>query len=593
MNLSQQALTEKLSELEKLSNISEDDFFSELSKLRDYWEKENTCCEEIKHEIKAFSFIENFSKDKDKDKDRWNPYFGPSLTFISSDSENPVLQLVTEEIIIYWSNRADSTENPIMKARYSGLVWELAEKITGQKPSYKVAIIYCNSLLKIADTRIHSEKWDVVEKLRYALSISISLRNKVLIENAKKSICNYEDFVSEDLESHHLGFSFDLLVLNKNVALSDEEEKEIIKKLESRLYAFKDNDPWICEDSAERLAKYYRAKKSDDEFGRVMRIWEDSFEIAASKKDPQSASSLLEHIYHIYTKFNLLDEAKRILKRIHHIAPEVRDRMIPFRYQMTISNDELELYVSEILCGNFEEDILRIISYYIPRREEAKKNLYDSAKEFPIAFLLPRKIIDNEGRFIATIGSLEKDPDGHISQSIGEILNLNSFFLDMVFRGFFEKHKISVELLVEYLYRSPVFLTIKKEFLLSGIGQYLDGNYLIATHLLIPQIEAAIRKLMEISGGEVLKPARSGGFHLRTLDEILRDKPIVELLGESISLYLRVILTDQRGWNVRNNICHGISFPQDCSKYVADRLIHILLLLAQYRYTKDDEDERE
>ena len=131
MDLSQQALTKKLSELEELSNISEDDVFSELSKLRDYWEKENSCCEEIGHEIKAFSFIENFSKNRDKDN--WNPYFGPSLTFISNNGENPVFQLVTEEIILYWSNRADLTEkSPIMQARYSGLVWELSEKITGK-----------------------------------------------------------------------------------------------------------------------------------------------------------------------------------------------------------------------------------------------------------------------------------------------------------------------------------------------------------------------------------------------------------------------------------------------------------------------------
>ena len=581
MDLSQQALTKKLSELEELSNISEDDVFSELSKLRDYWEKENSCCEEIGHEIKAFSFIENFSKDRDKDN--WNPYFGPSLTFISNNGENPVFQLVTEEIILYWSNRADLTEkSPIMQARYSGLVCELSEKITGKKPSHTVAITYCNALLKIADTR-HSEEWDVVEKLRHALSVAVSFGDNGLIESAKQSICNYEDFISKDVESHHLGFSFDFLVLNKKVHLSSEEEEDIIKKLESRLQFFKNNDPWICEDSAERLVKYYRSKKSDDEFARVMKIWGDSFEDAASKEDPQSASSLLEHIHRVYTKFDLPDEAKRIAKTIRHLEPQVRDSMISSPYQMNISKDELESYILEILRGNFEQDILHIISFYTPRREDVEKNLHDLNKKFPIAFLLPRKIIDHEGRFIATIGSLEKDLDGHISQATRETLELNSFFLDMVFRRFFEKHKINFEVLVEYFYRSPVFLENKKEFLLSGIDEYLDENYLIATHLLIPQIEGAIRKLMEISGGSVLKKSRGGGFHLRTLDEILRSELIVHLLGESISLYLRVVLTDQRGWNVRNNVCHGISLPQHCSKYVADRLVHILLLLAQCR----------
>ena len=80
-----------------------------------------------------------------------------------------------------------------------------------------------------------------------------------------------------------------------------------------------------------------------------------------------------------------------------------------------------------------------------------------------------------------------------------------------------------------------------------------------------------------------MKLGRSGGFNLKTLDELLRTEQISRVLGEDVSLYFRVLLTDLRGWNIRNDVCHGISPYESFSKMVADRLIHILLVLGQLR----------
>ena len=108
-------------------------------------------------------------------------------------------------------------------------------------------------------------------------------------------------------------------------------------------------------------------------------------------------------------------------------------------------------------------------------------------------------------------------------------------------------------------------------------------------HLLIPQIEAILRYLVEVTGGNVLKPSKGGGFHLRTLDEILRSEQIKTALDDDVSLYFRVILTDQRGWNIRNSVCHGLLPFDHFTTAIADRLIHILLVLAQVRLKENNE----
>jgi hypothetical protein len=111
------------------------------------------------------------------------------------------------------------------------------------------------------------------------------------------------------------------------------------------------------------------------------------------------------------------------------------------------------------------------------------------------------------------------------------------------------------------------------------LNAYFCEDYLVAIHLLIPQIEEAIRNLIEYSGGNVLKPSRNGGYQLRTFDDLLRDDLIERGLGENFANYFRILFTDQRGWNLRNEVCHGMANPNRFDAQTADRVIHGLLCL--------------
>lgn len=97
----------------------------------------------------------------------------------------------------------------------------------------------------------------------------------------------------------------------------------------------------------------------------------------------------------------------------------------------------------------------------------------------------------------------------------------------------------------------------------------------------MPQTEAAIRSLVELAGGATLRRNRQGGLQLRTFDDLLRDEKVEECFGIDLSFYFRILLTEQRGWNIRNDICHGIS-PSGAFNYsIADRVVHVILCLAQ------------
>ncbi|ELX8347117.1 DUF4209 domain-containing protein, partial [Enterobacter hormaechei] len=134
-----------------------------------------------------------------------------------------------------------------------------------------------------------------------------------------------------------------------------------------------------------------------------------------------------------------------------------------------------------------------------------------------------------------------------------------------------------------FIFESPIFEESKRELIHAGLLSYLDKKYISAIHILTPQTEAAIRNLVELTGGATLKKNRQQGLQLRTLDDLLRDKIVEVCMGTDTTFYFRALLTDQRGWNIRNDVCHGISPSSRFNHSTADRIIHTLLCLSQVR----------
>ncbi|WP_306670338.1 DUF4209 domain-containing protein [Acinetobacter sp. YH12025] len=127
----------------------------------------------------------------------------------------------------------------------------------------------------------------------------------------------------------------------------------------------------------------------------------------------------------------------------------------------------------------------------------------------------------------------------------------------------------------------PIRKRIHVYFLMTT---YYREDAITFIHLIIPQIEFLVRKILVNYIDVFESNNHTGGYNLKTLDRLLANAKFIEIFGDDFSFYCRTVLTDQRGWNLRNDICHGIStnkFTQTSS----DRLIHILLLII-YQYDK-------
>ena len=120
-----------------------------------------------------------------------------------------------------------------------------------------------------------------------------------------------------------------------------------------------------------------------------------------------------------------------------------------------------------------------------------------------------------------------------------------------------------------------------KDLIEEGLRLLFAEQHMAAVHVLIPQIEYAIRHLAEIIGVPTLRRNKQGGLDARTLDELL--KGVAGVLGDEQVLYLRVLLSDRRGWNLRNDVCHVLLPSEAFGPAMTDRVLHVLLLLTALR----------
>ena len=541
--------------------------------------------EDLKAELMAFDFTEDYPNKETG----WGTYFGPLFVWNNNDgtaTESPSIKLVTKEILDYWTERISISKNPILIARYSGLIWDFQFKILGTKPNHQIARTYVKALIDTSKGGEYKRDVYVYKKLERALLVALGINDDILINDCKEALIEFEKLHSQDTKPGLWGYCFDLLIGNKKIKLSQEEEADIILELEEKLkrLTVADDlgskiDPWSAEAAAERLANYYSKKQKPEDVRRVILEIGKAYDGIMNEASAMQASGWTEHLYRLYLKFNLKEEAEEALLKLRELGPKVSSELKPVSHSMDLPKDEVEKFVSAMTEGTVEDFLNRFTFHYIPNREEVKKQLFELSKQAPFVFMVGQSLQDEKGRVIARIGSLENDLEGHIIRQVSQSLTFSSLFIQLILAKAIEKYSLSKADILKYVEHTPVINKERIEIIEKSLDAYFNKDYLIFIHLLIPQIEEAIRNLVELGGGNVLKQARGGAFHLKTFDEILRDDVIINVLGEDFATYFRILFTDQRGWNLRNNVCHGLSNPNMFNNQTADRLLHSLLCL--------------
>lgn len=540
-------------------------------------------------ELLAFDFRENV----DVSGNPWVTYLR-SMYVLTDSKEYPSINDITPEMIDYWEQRAAASKHPVMRTRYANLVWEFSRRVAGKKSDISFARMIIDGNLEIPalisdgkDTDSLIAKILVPKKLNRALTLSISINDQNRIRKSIEATIAYEDRIAEDDKQATWGFSFDNLMTGQRDVLTGDEKKKLVNDLEKRLERITpesgEKDHWGVENIVNRLAPYYRKIADLENAKRVVLKYGEVFEAMAATCIPSIASSHYDDVRARYQEYGLTTEAKRLEVILQELGEKVFSEFKTVSVKHEIPQEEIDNQIAGLIDGELSVALTRLVLYFIPKKEKEGDSLKEIANESIFFYLSANKLHDADGRLVATIGPIESDFDGRLITHISQNMQFGAYFLHLSISRLIEKFVLSKDDIVNLIFQSPIFDEHSRGIIDAGVDAYMNGNHLVAAHLLTPQIEPAFRNLLKGAGVSILKPNDIGGFDYITFGTLLCSPYLKNIFGEDAIFYLKLLFTESRGWNVRNNICHGLLRSEFIQKPITDRIMHVLLLLSFIR----------
>lgn len=515
----------------------------------------------------------------------WGTHYGPIATWLDENGnpvENPPRSAITTDAVLYWICRYQNVQNPLLQMHYCGLVWDFYRLLPDQRKPADLYEKYISSILDVIRGNYLEHK--VVGRHYLNRAIELVQSNPTRLAEWKTVLHDY--VASETIESKSIGIwcaEMNIIIEHKNLFTEAEKQTAVDLILQRYAHFSTKNDFYILKDITDIMFEYYVCHGQRE----PARNFLFDFEQKLSSNTSLDAMKM-EYYYELlagkYRQIGYKPDEQRVLASMHMAANESVKYLQKIEIPMEITKEQWDSWMKTMTQGEPEMQIERFLRHFIPNLDESEKELEKLAKAYPFRYGVSTRLHvgDMPG---SVIRPYDLDKEGNLIFHITQKMQISDAFLVQLLRNLTETNVLSQDVLAQQILQSVLIHDYRKSALSDITQLFFDGNYIAFCHQIIPQIEAMIRTLLQELGLNVLKIQRSGyGFQLKTLDELLHEPAINEVFSgnaedKSVSTYLRIILTDQRGRNYRNLICHGVISPNLLTENVAGRLLHVFMLL--------------
>ena len=144
---------------------------------------------------------------------------------------------------------------------------------------------------------------------------------------------------------------------------------------------------------------------------------------------------------------------------------------------------------------------------------------------------------------------------------------------------------------LDLLKASPAFDPTGIDMIAEGLQRFFADDHLAATHILVPQVERALRTTLGLLGRPTNKIIRGekGTMQEQNMNDALVDPLMKELLPRDWHRHLQIVFASRLGFNLRNLIAHGLLPSGQFSVYTSLFALQGLFLLAQIEATGTSE----
>ena len=276
--------------------------------------------------------------------------------------------------------------------------------------------------------------------------------------------------------------------------------------------------------------------------------------LKAALKELRQIPNTEQERQELHKELSKLQEATMTQMHTHRIPLDANKETEALRKCM--DTDDVQKLLHLLVC------ITNISGY-----EKTKNAVIKSNQEHVLSSLFPSVFLDERGKTIARLPNLdhenpEKDKnalEAHMCSHLKEHYTLTAtIFIGPVIKKI---KSLSIDCfdICQKIVSDCFFVPEdRKEAFSKGLAAGLDGDYITALSILLPQLENAIRCLAEDLGGVVYGIEADGTERVRTMDDIISLKEVADSIHEDILINIQALFLSRYGANLRNCIAHGL-----------------------------------
>jgi hypothetical protein len=202
-----------------------------------------------------------------------------------------------------------------------------------------------------------------------------------------------------------------------------------------------------------------------------------------------------------------------------------------------------------------------------PQIESLRQQVLEDSKKYILKDLFPAVVINERGqvqarqpsinsnnpevREAAIKADMQQDANRHKSIQVQAYIEPARYQINL-------EHNPRLNDWSPIVLNSPFVPSNREIIFAKGLHAGLAGDFLISSHLLIPQIEHSIRHLL-IERDVITSHINDNGIENEyALTKTLYMPEVKEIFGDDITFDLQGLLVDKFGSNLRNLNCHGL-----------------------------------
>lgn len=491
-------------------------------------------------------------------------YTDGSRSFQPDDLDDQDLDLLEKMV--------NDIDDPEFRARVADVLWV-------QRKNFKAAQVAVEAFVQSAERLKNPESWPCyVQRLERAANIAakrgFEKQRERVVEVTEQIIETYKEDITTGLACLKL-----MGVLLKLDASDQNTYAQLAEDLAKRFAAAND---WRFSQEYWRLTKAWQQRLKNETEVQRCALEAAECDISNGQGIIAQGGQAMNAAHWLSRGLEALRQAKanpERIKEVHAELLEVQEKSTQELGLIQTSEDDIEgmkeerervqQACTELVAGKPFEKALELFALtFRPTDFEAlKKRDEETADSAVLSRLIGTSIMNSAGKVTAQIpGSSPGEPEDPEVTRKRLVHSARQIDWNMAVQWRIEPARLQIQHEhairtgdLWHLVRDNPFIEPGHEGIyLHGIQAGFFGDWLVAMHLLVPQIESSIRFVLNQQGVITSKMSSEGIQEDFDLNKLLWMEEVETIFGQDILFDLRGILIERVGCNLRNELAHGL-----------------------------------